>query len=417
MFDRDMRYLAASQRWKDDYGLGDQDLVGLNHYALFPDLPEHLTAAHRRGLAGETLRVEEDCIEWTDGRVQWVRWEQLPWRQQDGAIGGLLISAEDITERRHVLDNLKESEQRFRSLFEHLPIAYQSLDIEGRWLDANQKTADLLGFASPEAMLGKEFIDYWDDSLKDPFDCNYKEFKQTHAIEGELPLHRTDGRPITVQIAGRIQRDAAGQFQRTHCILVDMTERRAMEEQILALNADLEQKVEQRTQQLAAANAAKSQFLASMSHEIRTPMNAVLGLAQLLEDEPLTEDQQQMVTRINTAGRSLLSIINDILDFSKIEAGQLSVEQRPFQLTELLSHIDHLLGPVAQGKGLTLHLRDDASLRGRLSGDALRIEQVLINLIGNALKFTEQGGVTLRVKPVSANESAARLRFEIQDRR
>jgi CheY-like chemotaxis protein len=144
-------------------------------------------------------------------------------------------------------------------------------------------------------------------------------------------------------------------------------------------------------------------------------MNAVLGLAQLLEDEPMTEDQLQMVQRINSAGRSLLGIVNDILDFSKIEAGQLSVEQRPFKLTELLGQIDSLMGPVAKGKGLSLRLEENAPVASRFSGDALRIEQVLINLVGNALKFTEQGGVTIRVAPVSVTEAATRLRFEIQD--
>jgi signal transduction histidine kinase len=152
-----------------------------------------------------------------------------------------------------------------------------------------------------------------------------------------------------------------------------------------------------------------------MSHEIRTPMNAVLGLAQLLEDEPLTEDQLQMVQRINSAGRSLLGIINDILDFSKIEAGQLSVEQRPFKLAELIAHIDSMMRAVARGRGLTLNLQEVSPVPGRLSGDALRIEQVLMNLVGNALKFTEQGGVILRVAPVTVTETATRLRFEIQD--
>jgi signal transduction histidine kinase len=144
-------------------------------------------------------------------------------------------------------------------------------------------------------------------------------------------------------------------------------------------------------------------------------MNAILGFAKLLEDEALSEDQQQMVRRINAAGRSLLSIINDILDLSKIEAGQLSVEQSPFKLAELLGHIGGLMGAVAQAKGLTLRLQDDTPLAGRLSGDALRIEQVLINLVGNALKFTEQGGVILRVAPVTVTETTARLRFEIED--
>jgi signal transduction histidine kinase/CheY-like chemotaxis protein len=183
----------------------------------------------------------------------------------------------------------------------------------------------------------------------------------------------------------------------------------------LAWQKRYERNLKQARDGAEAANGAKSQFLASMSHEIRTPMNAILGFAKLLEDEPLTEDQQQMVERINAAGRSLLSIINEILDFSKIEAGQLSIEQRPFKLAELLGHIGGLMGAVAQAKGLTLRLQDDTPLAGRLSGDALRIEQVLINLVGNALKFTEQGGVTLRVAPVTVTETTARLRFEIED--
>ena len=182
-----------------------------------------------------------------------------------------------------------------------------------------------------------------------------------------------------------------------------------------ALRNHQEQRMRERSRELMAASAAKSQFLAQMSHEIRTPMNAILGFARLLEDEPLTEDQQQMVRRINAAGRSLLSIINDILDFSKIEAGQLGIDRQPFNLAELLGHIGSLMGAVAQAKGLTLGLQDDVQLTGRLSGDALRIEQVLINLVGNALKFTERGCVTLRVTPVGITEASARLRFEIED--
>jgi PAS domain S-box-containing protein len=300
-------------------------------------------------------------------------------------------------------------------LFEHLPIAYQSLDIQGRWLDANQKLADLLGFPSPEDMLGKEFIDYWDETIRHPHNPSYDEFKRHHNIEGELLMRRGDGVPITVHVAGRIQRDAEGRFLRTHGILLDVTERRAMEAEILALNADLEQKIAERTAQLQDATEAKSRFLASMSHEIRTPMNAVLGLAQMLEQENLAEQPLEMVRRIRAAGRSLLGIINDILDFSKIEAGQLGVEPRPFKLADVLKHLDDLIGATARNKGLVLRLEEITPLSGRLVGDALRLEQVLINLAGNAVKFTERGEIAIRVAPLEANEASARLRFEVRD--
>ena len=166
--------------------------------------------------------------------------------------------------------------------------------------------------------------------------------------------------------------------------------------------------------QLAAATASKSLFLASMSHEIRTPMNAVLGLAQMLEREPLGEEPLEMVRRIRAAGDSLLNIINDILDFSKIEAGQLELEHRVFGLEQTLGNIANLLEETARGKGLRLRLEPPA-LSGQLSGDPLRLEQVLINLISNAIKFTERGEIVLRARVLAGDERTARLRFEVSD--
>ena len=170
-----------------------------------------------------------------------------------------------------------------------------------------------------------------------------------------------------------------------------------------------------------AANTAKSEFLAHMSHEIRTPMNAVLGLAQLLYRAPLTPDQHEMVRRIQEAGQSLLGILNDILDFSKIEAGQLRLESRPFCLAILQAKLDSLMGPVARGKGLALTIRGPAKDLGPLRGDALRLEQVLINLIGNAIKFTPAGEVAVTITRLDhapdpdGDPDAPRLRFAVRD--
>ena len=164
-----------------------------------------------------------------------------------------------------------------------------------------------------------------------------------------------------------------------------------------------------------AANRAKSQFLASMSHEIRTPMNAVLGLAQLLEKEPLSPDQLDMVRRIRVAGHSLLGILNDILDFSRIEVGRLKIESQPFTLTPLLRHLEILLGNVARGKGLDFSIKPTFEPDGSLLGDILRLEQILLNLIGNAVKFTEHGEILVRVRPVELFATTARLRFEVHD--
>ena len=135
-----------------------------------------------------------------------------------------------------------------------------------------------------------------------------------------------------------------------------------------------------------------------MSHEIRTPMNAVLGLAQVLEREPLVGKQREMVERIRTAGQSLLAILDDVLDLSKIEAGQLRIEPRPFDLRLLLANLDSLMGQLAGTKGLSFRIVPPATHLGSLFGDGLRLERVLFNLTGNAIKLTERGEVSVLVK-------------------
>ncbi len=170
-----------------------------------------------------------------------------------------------------------------------------------------------------------------------------------------------------------------------------------------------------RTKEITAISQAKSDFMANMSHEIRTPLNGILGLAQLLERETLSSDQVEMVQRMRQAGESLLAIVNDILDFSKLDAGEFRLDQRPFDLGSILAHIGSLLGASARAKRLELIVDAMPSLGGALIGDGLRIEQVLMNLVGNAIKFTERGEVRLSIQSTPLDALHARLRFEVHD--
>ena len=545
MFDRQMCYVAVSQRWLNDYGLDGRDIIGLSHYEVFPEIGDNWKAIHQRGMAGETITAKEDCFPRLDGTVQWLRWEIRPWPQQDGTIGGILIFSEDITQRKQAEQNLRESEQRFRDLFEHLPIAYQSLDIQGRWLDSNNKMAELLGFDSPKAMLDHDFIEYWDDSIKDQFDSAYDEFKTNHSVEGEIKLIHRDGSPRIVQVSGRIQRSNNGLFLRTHCVLIDVTERRRMEYEICSLNQELEQRIEARTAALQAsesrfralfednqsvmllidsdtgalvavnqaaidfygyskeallrmsiqdintlppeqvalvrnqathreknhfhfahrladglarnvdvystpivvdnktllfsivhdetarlqaeqalqksqiaaeaANQAKGDFLANMSHELRSPMNCILGMTTLLLEGDLTSHQRDYLSKVNSSSKALLRLLNDVLDYSKIEAGQLDIEQRPFELADVIRNITDLFTLRFEEKGLNWKVIIDPNVPPHLIGDSFRLTQVLVNLIGNAVKFTKRGQVCLAVESIAAPDTMVRLGFTVQD--
>ena len=270
----------------------------------------------------------------------------------------------------------------------------------GRLLDVNAVACTLSGYSRQE-LLSMRVSDL--DLHDSPEDVR----RHTEAIASkgwELfeTQHQTrDGRVVDVEVSASYDPET----QTFVAFVRDISERKRQE-----------QELRQARDAADAANVAKSQFLAHMSHEIRTPMNGVIGMAQLLEMESLTADQRGMVQHIRAAGKSLLSIINDILDFSKIEAGQLAIERHPFNLVDMLAHVESISRVAAGAKDITLRVESPPDLAGEWLGDGLRLEQVLFNLVGNAVKFTERGGVVIRVQPLSSGtETSARLRFEVID--
>jgi diguanylate cyclase (GGDEF)-like protein/PAS domain S-box-containing protein len=253
MFDRDMRYVAASRSWKGAYRL-PENCEGLSHYDLFPNVPKRWKDAYRRGLSGETVSHADDEFTFAPGAVCWVDWSVSPWRDAEGDIGGVVILAIDVKQRKNIEKVARESEDRLARLFTNLPVAYQSLDVAGYWLDANQKMAELLGFDHPAQLLGLNFTDFWTDDIRRLPETPFARFKRTDVVDGEQTLVKRDGSTVKIIISGRIERDVSGQFLRTHCILIDITERHRMEQHIRELNADLEYKVAERTAELTEAN-------------------------------------------------------------------------------------------------------------------------------------------------------------------
>ena len=231
-----------------------------------------------------------------------------------------------------------------------------------------------------------------------------------------------DGRLIDVSITVSPIHGANGEIIGASKTARDITDQKLAEERITTLNATLESKVAQRTAQLEiakvaaeSATMAKSEFVANMSHEIRTPMNAVLGLTYLLEKLDLPDEAADLVGKIRNAGRLLLGIINDILDFSKIESGKLDIEQAPFRLSDVLTNIATVMASGANDKNIELIITPPPGGIEHLQGDSLRLEQVLINLAGNAVKFTNEGHVNILVTVDEADPERVTLRFAVLD--
>ncbi|HRP67392.1 MAG TPA: ATP-binding protein [Thauera sp.] len=320
--------------------------------------------------------------------------------------GYLLWRRDQQRQELVALQAQRAAEARFRVIFEQAPLGVVLLDSDsGRISEANARFAEIIG--RPVASLAG--LDPARITHPEDVHAGLDELERLrHGASAGYRLNkrylRPDGSIVWASLTGAPVQVDSEQAPRHLVIVEDISARKEMEERLRQATATAE-----------AANAAKSEFLAHMSHEIRTPMNAVLGLAQVLEREPLAPGQRDMVERIRSAGQSLLAILNDVLDLSKIEAGQLRIEPRPFELGVLLANVDSLMGQAARAKGLALHVEAAHAPQEPLLGDGLRIEQVLFNLTGNAIKFTERGEVTVHVDARDTGQQDLRLRIEVRD--
>ena len=425
-FDMASNTLNWSARCKQQHRIEAFETPTLAHFyaVLHPDDRALVEAKMRVAATGEEDYAVEYRVLQADGTVRWLNsWGRVN-QDAQGAIVSMGGVTQDITARKQLQAQLEQSEERARrqwmeleAIYTAAPVGLFVLDRELRFVRLNEHLAEINGLPLAEH-LGRAVREI----VPDLADVAEPLFRQV--IERDEPL-------LNLALSGETaaqpgvrrhwrehfypMKDASGQVIGINGVVEEVTELKRIEEEIRALNTDLEAKVVARTAEARAASAAKSEFLAHMSHEIRTPLNGVLGLVQIIEKTPLNLDQRELLGRMRTAGRSLLLLLNDILDFSKIEAGQLQLETRPFVLPPLLAQLDSLLGAPARGKGLQL-VTDAAQLpAGALLGDPLRLEQVLTNLIGNAIKFTAQGQVCLRVTTLQADAHSARLRFEVSD--
>ena len=278
------------------------------------------------------------------------------------------------------------------------------LDTDSNVVLVNDATCRLLGYREEELRGRPSARLLQDDSLRDAESTSELELLSLLNGTRETRYQARDGTLIPVSVSGSVLRSASGRRLGGILVAQDIRERKRTQAEL-----------ERARDRAEAATRAKSQFLATMSHEIRTPMNGVMGMTELLLDEDLDHRQRGCVETIRRSGEALLTLINDILDFSKIEAGQLELAHDPFDPLETVEDVASLLAGSAHGKGVELSVVVDAAMPQRLLGDAARVRQVLVNLVGNAVKFTDVGEVTVRVSPATGNDGAALWRAEVHD--
>ena len=313
---------------------------------------------------------------------------------------------EDITERKRAQEALQEREQLFRSIFENAQIGISLYKVAEEQFFTNRALHEMLGCAHEDL----NTVEKWDQFV--PADERasgaerYAELLRGERDKDELERRfvRCDGRIVIAEGSFSVIRDAAGKPLYLLNMTKDITDRKQAEADLVTAK-----------EEAVAATKTKSDFLANMSHEIRTPMNAILGMTHLALKTELTPKQRDYLTKTRIAAQALLGIINDILDFSKIEAGKLDVETIEFRLDQVLDNLSSVVSQKAQDKNLEFLIAAQHDIPPNLIGDPLRLGQILINLVNNAVKFTDRGEVVVSVAIEEKVSERLKLKVSVRD--
>ncbi|TWB44523.1 CHASE domain-containing protein [Nitrospirillum pindoramense] len=405
-WDKDLRCRFANDRYRKWLGKTSEEILGQSAMAL---LDAELFAANKPymdgALRGETQRFERTLTR-RDGRPtdSWIHY--MPDVDHEGAVQGFYVLVTDVTPLKRAERELRATSSRLALATKASGIAIWEYDVASGQLDWDEQMFQLYG-RPPTHGHGPTV---WREQCH-PDDIARVEAEFRRVVQGnadldiEFRIRRPGGGLRHVKAASITEKNAEGRPVRIIGVNWDITEMRDREAALVAAQTAAE-----------AASRAKTDFLANMSHEIRTPMNAILGLTHLLGDLDLGPQQRDFVTKIAAAGRSLLDLINDILDFSKVEAGRLDLEHAAFRLQDLVDGLLSLVSVSADERKLALSAKIAPDVPAAVVGDRLRLQQVALNLLGNAIKFTHAGSVAMTIDLIGRPAlDQAVLRFAVTD--
>ena len=381
----------VNEAWKRLSGLVDGEWEGSGwQSAVHPDDITRVTAKWRDCVSREAGSEDEFRWQRPDGSIVWVNVVYGPERDSRGDVSGFIGVVSDVTERVVAQKKLAEREEQLALLADNATDAVLKLDLEGFCTYASPSARQIFGI-DPRSMVGNQFITGF---LNEDRAIVEKRFEEL--VTGKCEQTRIAFRSLS------LVEDGVYHWLEANCGLVRDPVSGKPKEIIASLrnideNKQLEAEMIEAKERAEAAAEAKSTFLANMSHEIRTPMNGVLGFAELALAGDLPEDQRANLQMIADSGSAMLTLLNDLLDFAKIEAGQMSVSAEPTDLHHLISGAMRIMEPVAAQKGLAMELSVADGIPRWIKSDPLRLRQIILNLIGNALKFTAEGWVKIEV--------------------
>ena len=420
-------YLACNHRFEQFFGACEHEIVGKTDFDFVDkELADFFRANDRAAMEKNDPSVNEEEIAFvSDGHRELLQTIKIPMRDENGQLIGILGIGNDITQRNKAERALENSEKQLRFVLEGAELGFWDWDIAAGTVYRNERWATMLGYSHEDI---QQTTQQWTDFIH-PDDRSRAWDSINSVLEGRSSMHRLEYRMLRknrsiiwiLDQASVMQRDEDGKPLRMCGTHTDITEIKATQEELAQHRRNLEKLVSERTHELTlakeaaeTANLAKSSFLANMSHEIRTPLNAITGMAHILRRSGLTPQQTDKLDKIEAAGKHLLEIINAILDLSKIEAGKFSLEVAPVQIDTILDNIVSMLAQKAQLKGIAIKT-ETVALTHPLLGDPTRLQQALLNYAANAIKFTERGHITLRVREEAQTDETVTLRFEVED--
>ncbi|QDV26636.1 hybrid sensor histidine kinase/response regulator [Aureliella helgolandensis] len=403
------RRIYANRAYLERRNLTLADILGKTDHELFPsDLAEQFKSDDAKVLqAGEVIHKFEENVS-SDGKRQWNEIVKGPLRDADGQITGVQILFWDATVRKATELALERERYLLHALLDNVPDSIYFKDQESRFMRISRGMAEKFNLPNTTVAIGKTDADIFTDEHALQAREDEMRIMETGApmvamVERETWPHRDDTWCSTTKMQ---LRDSEGTVVGTFGISRDITEMMVVEQQLRDARDQAHQ-----------ASQAKSAFLANMSHEIRTPINGIIGMAELMNHTNLNDAQRSFLEMVQQSAHSLLRIINDILDFSKIEAGKLDIESLPFELRKCVSQAAKSLAIRAAKKTIELVLKIAPDVPEHLMGDADRLRQILINLVGNAIKFTDSGSITIEVVVVNGPPTVPdyTLHFSVKD--